>query len=489
MVDRKLFSIAAVVLFSVAGYMAFINAAGPVQRDGSLFIFMANNIYAGQPPYWASFDTKNPFVEYYWSLVYVPLAGWLGVVSASRVAEGIYLALTGLVVFYSLLFYYRKFLMPQQEQSQRLQLCSMFRPTLFAMLLSVSVVYLLSNWRVVDNGFNISIYQGLLEALALLLAVMLIYRRSLPLSLLFGGIVFFAWWTKQTSLLSIFPPLLVSLFWAYKSGCFRQYLCASAIALVTFLSLVALFVLVLWQNETLAYYQRGTHGFHLSTLADNMKSASLYLMGLLSSSWAFPKNTALWVSALFVIVVVAVSRDVALCKRRGDQSIDTVFLKVFLASWLFGAILQATIPLNFYPHYYLSAWVPAVLNVGVHLLDAKWVRDDLRGINAAIALLLFFALFHYYEERPLLEQMRSSAPIYQRVEKLSEIIPPESTVFVWGGLAHFHILNNKSSDYAQNMWWPYIRESMSDAERDEEISAHLKGNPPDYFIEFYESYR
>ena len=474
--------ITATLLFlSVSASLVYINAAGPVQRDGSHFLFMANNIYSGLPPYWASFETKNPFVEYLWALFYIPLAPWTGIVIASRIAEGFYIALTGLITMYSLVLCNRSFISNAAGVTTR-------GIYLFAIAGGLAVIFILSDWRIVDNGFNIAIYQSLPEALALLSALWLVKNTSLKVSVTLGLAVFVAWWTKQTSVVTLAFPLVVTLFWAQKLGRIRAYIVSAAVAFSVFVGCVGLFFLSLWNNGTFNYYFRGTHSFHFARAGADLTESFAKLWRLLFSRLDFPDNLALWISAGFLLLL-GIFLVQWFRAHRGAGELKQFFPKLFLLAWLFGSLFQAYLPLEFFPHYFLACLVPAVICGGVFLLSCDWLRADLRGISTVILAATAFALIGYYPQYDLLHRMTESSPIYHRVARLGEIIPADKKVFIWGGLMHFHVLLERASDYPQNMWWPYIMNSMSQVERDKELRANLFDDPPDFFIEFYETYQ
>lgn len=236
---------------ALAFFMYQINQLAPVQRDGSHFLFMANNIANGQSPYWASFETKNPFVEYYWAAFFKVFKGDFHIVELARIAEALYLLVTSVVLF----------LFARRAVATNLDVDSPFeaeKHSALAGIISLLCFYLLYSWKVNDTGLNIAMYQPLLEMLALLVGFRLLSSPSYPSACLLGFLCFLAWFTKQTSVISVGVPLVVLLLLQRERLFLLRYV---AVAVAVASVLLALFFLNLKIQGTFDNYNRSTFEF------------------------------------------------------------------------------------------------------------------------------------------------------------------------------------------------------------------------------------
>ncbi|HOZ47532.1 MAG TPA: hypothetical protein PK468_13065 [Candidatus Hydrogenedentes bacterium] len=477
--DRAFLWASAAFLLVLSAFFVTVHAHGAFYRDDSLFLFIANNIYHGLAPYWASFETKNPFVEYWWAVFYVPLAPIVGIVVASRIAEGVFMAFTALFATSVVLHLGR---LTRQNGGEG----KGDDARLFALLVGVGVLHVLSDWRMTGNGLDISLYQSLPEGLSLLLALRLLYRRSLLGSVAFGVCVFWAWWTKQSSLMTLFFPLMLTVFWSWRIGRFKDYAANVAVAVLVFTGLVAGFFVILIFNGTWTYYLRGTYGYNSFKLGSHLPYAWARFKSMVVDS-RFPFNSFAWASGVLVILAVVFGCQILLARKR-RQAVPLLHVKVFALTWYAGSVFQAYAPLTFFHHYFLACWTPMAIAVAAFLLSWAPVRRNLAAVNFVVLALLCTLVLPYWSQREEIDAIRQATPIFGRVGEINAIVPKGSRVFFWGGLLHYHVLNEKKSDYAQNMVWPYIIDTVTDEERTAEIRRHLDGRPPDYVIEVFETY-
>lgn len=476
------------VYLVVATYMAFINLRAPFYRDGSMFLFMANNIRFGQPPYWACWDTKNPFVEYFWAYFHNLVLPFSDIVTSTRIAEGTVVALTGTVA--ALMVTAPCLTVAGNEEHGQAR-----RIHLLGFVAGLFVIYILSDHRATDCGLYISLYQALPEAVVLLVAARLLHGRSIRraqgfraalLAILLGVSVFTAWGTKQTSLISLTPPLLVTVAWAAKTKRLGPYLKDAFVGFCVFAGLVGAFILNLARNGTLATYWKGAYGYNLQKLSSHMPTA----LGVLRdyfSRWEFPENTVLWTTLAFVAGTAAFSLEVTRVWIRRERMV-LPYPKLLSLAWLAGGLVQSYSPMTLFHHYFFASWTPAAILAGLYLGSSKVVQRGLYLINAAALVSLVYVMVWYSGQKDVLEQMRQDKLLFRNIPVVSYFAPPSSRVFTWGGFAHYNVLNNKKSDYPRNMWWFHITGGVSPEQRDETLREIFKDAPPDHFIETYETY-
>lgn len=480
LLKKNMYSYVYVLIAACLAYFMYsMNQYAPVQRDGSHFLFMANNIAHGQNPYWASFETKNPLVEYYWSLFFRAFEGKAHIVILARIAETFYMFLTSIVVFFMSVKLLKKQVTLSGENSNN----SALNISLLAGAIASLSLFLLTSWKVTDTGFNIAAYQTLIEALVILSALALFKQPSIIKALILGILVFCAWFIKQTAVISLALPLLVILFFYPNKLAILKYV---GIAIITSIVLLALFFLSLYLQDTLANYQRST--FHFKSLIFSMSNSDFALqrfLGAFNNAFTlyepqkrFSSYLILSVFTLPLIILV----DVFLTKKAGEIT-EGDRLRWVIYAWFLGSMIQAFMGLTFYPHYFLSSIVPALLSLFL-FLSARNIKPIITGGLITITLLLYL---DYRDEDKALMAMSEAAPINSTINVLSRIIPKDATVFNWGALSHFHVNYAKPSDYEQNMILPYVLMDVSEDKRRLMFEKTFKDSKPDYVIEFKET--
>lgn len=457
--------------------MYSVNQFAPVQRDGSHFLFMANNTAHGQNPYWASFETKNPLVEYYWSVFFRVFDGNAHIITLARIAEAVYLFFTSLIVF----LIARHALRAQSSIVKPHQWFD--RSSFVAAAISVLGLFLMSSWRVTDTGFNISQYQTLLEGACLLWAFSLFKQPSYSKAIALGVFAFAAWFVKQTSVIAVGLPLLL-LFVLYPNK--KHVLKYLGVAIGVATSLLILFFINLAFEGTLENYNRSTFEFKsLIFSVSNSDFAIMRFNNALNNAFAltnpqqrFSSYLLLFFLTFPVILLIDIVANRIAAPNKPRNSI-----KWIIYAWFVGSMIQACMGLTFYPHYFISSIVPALLSV--MLLCSRRSPSLLLGVVAlAVSTKLFW---DYRDDDTTLYSMREAAPVYHSVKALSSIIPTEATVFNWSALSHYHVLNQKSSDYPQNMILPYVLIDVDDDKRKAMFQNTFNNAPPEYVIEFRET--
>jgi hypothetical protein len=463
LVDAAAFAVISIV----AAVFASANLGAPVQRDGAHFVFMAINIAAGQPPYWASFETKNPLVEYVWAsaLALSPAAA----VPTFRLVEHAYLALTAALLY---------------GAATRLERANA------AVGAAAAALYLCAalDWRVSDDGFNIALYQSLPELVAVWAAVRIAALPTPGRAMVLGVACFFAWFTKQTSLVALAFPVAGAWLLAWRVVGFA----ASARALLTFVA-GAVVPLGLWfaylaATDTLGNYVEGTMAYRIGISpllwADLPRNfVALFTIARPwspeSLAWQFHKIVA-WclLGSLLATPVAVLARS-----RRGDRH-GAVVLGL-AALWFLGTFVQAIGALTFFRHYFLACLAPLALVAAIVVGRLRLV-----ACTPAVAVSALVAAWSYWylQQGEAISTRARNAPMTLTVARLRELIPPGATVFNWNGLPHFHAYGGKSSDYPFNLWWPWIRVHRSEADRDARLRAMFRVSPPDRFLEIFEKY-
>lgn len=474
---KRLYFVGFVCIASaLAFFMYQINQFAPVQRDGSHFLFMANNIANGQSPYWASFETKNPFVEYYWAAFFKFFKGDTHIVDLARIAEALYLLVTSIVLF----MFAQRAIASNSDSDIPFEI---EQHTALAALISLFCFFILYSWKVNDTGFNIALYQPLLEMLALLAGFRLLSAPSYLWACVVGGLCFLAWFTKQTSVISIGIPLLVLLFLQRERVFLLRYV-GVAVAVSTIL--LALFFLNLKIQGTFDNYNRST--FEFKSLIFSLQNTDFAIGRFLSTlnrglSLGDPQfNFASYLLIFFLLMPVIFALDVFRVLRKGGSAkVEDKFRWVVYA-WFIGTMTQACMGLTFYPHYFLSAIVPGILSIVLFLNRSK--PSSL--IIGVLLVVTAAAYADYRDEDRTLIAMAERAPVYKSVKVLSAVIPEDATVFNWGAVSHYHVLNQKPSDFEQNMILPYVLIDVDDQKRKEMFAHVFRDKTPDFFIQFRE---
>ena len=192
----------------------------------------------------------------------------------------------------------------------------------------------------------------------------------------------------------------------------------------------------------------------------------------------FSSYLLLSVFALPIIVFI----DVIITKRAGNIT-EGDKLRWVIYAWFMGSMIQACMGLTFYPHYFLSSIVPAILSLFL-FLSARNIKPIVTGVLIALTALLYL---DYRDEDKALIALSEAAPINSTLNVLTRIIPKEATVFNWGALSHFHVNYAKASDYEQNMILPYVLMDVTPEKRKEMFQETFKYSKPDYVIEFKET--
>ena len=468
------FSILAALL---AYFMYSINQFAPVQRDGSHFLFMANNIAQGQNPYWASFETKNPLVEYYWSLFFRAFEGDAHIIKLARAAEAIYLFITSLVVYVLA----RNALRAQSSNIKETQWFD--RASFVAAVVAALGLFLMSSWRVTDTGFNIAEYQTLVEGVCLLLAFSLFKKPNYTKAIGLGVFAFSAWFVKQTSVISVgIPLLLLFLLHPHKKDILKYLLAAIAVST----SLLLLFFLNLAIEGTLANYNRSTFEFKsLIFSLSNSDFAITRFNNALNNAFSLSNPQQRFSSYLllfFLIFPILLIIDIIVNRTTISYQANNK-IKWVIYAWFIGSMIQACMGLTFYAHYFISSIVPALLSM---VLFCSRRQPSLLFFGGGL-ILTTQLYWDYRKEEKTLNTMRESAPIYHSVKALSSIIPNDATVFNWSALSHFHVLTQKPSDYQQNMILPYVLIDVDEEKRTSMFQKTFNGSPPEYVIEFRET--
>lgn len=465
-----------VVFAALAAHRLSVNAFAPVQRDGAFFLFMAQNIAHGQPAYWATFETKNPLVEYVWAAAFLLAPGDVGIVRVARVAEHVWILVTALALA-GLCLMARRVEVPARARDHA-------AAAWLAGAVGATYLLLVTHYQVVDDGFNIAIYTTLPEAAAMALLLRASpARRSWGLAL---GVAFFcAWFVKQTSLFTLALPVATAVLLASRK---QALLRGVAVALLVAAMMAGAFFFSLWWNGTLDEYWRGA--VHYKGIIASKVTTEAFL-GKLQSSLLPPDGVADLSAHFHTLLLylvppallawgVAVLRSV---RRAVAGASDSVI--ALLSAWFLGATLQAVLSLLFFRHYFISAIGPAIVAVGALCLSRPIAT---RVAGAALVFAGAVLIWDYKGLADITLRRAAEAPINRTVADIEAVVPSDAAVFLWGGLPHYHIARGRPSDYAQNMWWPYIMEDVTPWARDEALRTVLGPRPPDYVIEFYESY-
>lgn len=479
-VDRRHLAFALIVVAAIAWAFGSGNLHAPVQRDGSHFLFMAVNIAAGQPPYWASFETKNPFVEYLWAFGLMAFKGNSSVATA-RVVEHAYLSLTAFAIF---VFIARAFLEPRLAHAHPY---TSSLPNLTGIVAAALYLCATLDHRVTDDGFNIALYQSLPE-LATVWALLQVARTLSPVAAGLAGLgCFLAWFTKQTSLIALAFPMAAAILVAFP----KQGFCRCAIAfIVPIVVCVTVWFGYLAATDTLGNYVLGTMSYRTEISALLWPEFGRNLGNLFrianpgdldSLAYQFHK-----VLAWFLPVLLAASAILAALRvLRGDR--DGALVIGVAALWLLGTFAQAVVGLTFFRHYFLACIAPAALVAAVMLRDAPRIAVLALFVVPVAALTSVWA-WKYASWAPAIAERARQAPMTHTVHGLRPLLPSGARVYNWNGLPHFHAYTGRPSDYPLNLWWPWIMTTLPEDQRDARLRAIFRESAPEYFLEIVESY-
>lgn len=465
--------LATLLIAALSLFYLYANLYAPMQRDGAHFVFMANNIAHGQPPYWASFETKNPLVEVYWSPFLAILGGRFGLVGAARIAEALWLAATALMIFSIVAGVART---------------GAARTTgAMSVALATALVYLAlaSDVRLTDDGLNIALYQSLPE---LALVAHILHRptkRWLGHGLLAGLLVFLGWFVKQTSLL---PDALVIAAWLALLRDRRTFpwlvgMCIGALAGV------GLFWWHLRVTSTTYNYLLGTviyrAGLSSALLGDFFANAK---QSFLVPLWTLPLGSFLashrvWTTIAMVVLLPNVFVD--LWASRAEKWSPKRSALLLCASWMIGAWLQAVLALTFFPHYFLASLAPVCAVTAILMASA---RPGARVIaSTAAALLVIFLVISYRDMREVNIAASRQAPINRSTEEVLQLLKPGDKVFNWSGLPNVLVAFGAPSTYPLNMCWPYVMTALPESTRTSLLKQTL-AEAPDVVIAMDEQY-
>ncbi len=453
-----------------ASTMLFLsgNVHAPVQRDGSHFVFMANNIAHGQPPYWASFETKNPLTEYYWAVFIRLLHDHLSVVRAARVAEHLWILAGSLIVAILATRIVPRASDRSNSREERLA------RWLLGLGCGLTTLSLSLHWVVTDDGFNIASYQLVPEGISILLMLSLVERATTAKAVLLGIALFAGWAVKQTSIITMLFPLAATLIGATDRRLLaRRLLSSGAVAVL----LLAGFVLSLKMNGTFDNYAFSAIQYK-RLIAAHFEWDSLW-SDFVWNLRGFPRSPLFFYHVVFILFA-----PVAVVAGLISRKWQDVTFWVILA-WYAGCIAQAFASLLFYRHYFLACIGPGILTFAFILgrfKVARWL------VVAGFAVLAARLHLDYVHSAGFHKERYTYAPMTRTVAELRSIVPPDATVFTWGGLLHYHVETGKPSDYPQNMWWRFIVRGLPPEERDRMLRDILHTHPPDYVLEMMETY-
>lgn len=447
------------IWFLISGYYLYYAINSAFQRDGAHFLFMANQICHGFPPYWASFETKTPFVEYLWcgfhkfGGIFFDIWIW----QSARILESLYVLAT-VIAAYKLVGKGK-------------------RNDLLAIVMSTLCLIFLSDPQVTDNGFNISIYQPLTSLVALWIAKQLYdENRFLPgKAVLLGILVFLSWSVKQTSLLDIFPAYIFILVIGVSGT--REKVKNTLLVGAIFCCGVSLFFLHLKLTNTLANYSAGAMSFHIQRMARGFEYLGGNFLNLLGT-FRFPENYPAFLMVLIVLLTLFCGINFLKDRRFLHQNPQLVIGIL----WSIGCAASALIPLTFFKHYWLGAIVPVLMSC---YLALKTLREFSQKLST-LAIAMGIVIFVYKGSISLHRDTLSIAPQTLLSLEMKKHISVTDTVFLWGGLPHFFVLNMRVSYLPQNMWWPFINKTSGENKKN--LGSYIRTNKPQKIIQIYEEY-
>ncbi|WP_116141152.1 MULTISPECIES: hypothetical protein [unclassified Paraburkholderia] len=465
--------LALLTISTVAAFYLRADIHAVMQRDGAHFVFMANNIAHGEPPYWASFETKNPLVEIYWSPFIRLFSGAFGIVESARIAEAFWMAATALLIFFVVSVPSRG---APSRQRDVLPIASAVLP---AIVVSLLYVVLALDVRVTDNGLNIALYQSLPELALLALLLRVPGRRWFAHGFLIGVFVFLGWFVKQTSLL---PDALIVVSWlmimrnrlGYSwliGGCLGASICLGGFALHLILT------------DTLQNYLLGTVRFRaglspvlMDQFVANAKTS--YLVPLWSLDLVqFLSVHRVWTAIAMVILTPLAA--VRLYNTRSEGWTKRRLALVLAIAWMIGAWLQAVVALTFFAHYFLASLAPVAVVMGLLLsMSSRRVVFTSSGI---VLVLVAGLIYSYVGMKQVNDLQSATAPINRSTAEVMRFIKPGDKVFNWSALPHVLVAQGAPSAYSMNMCWPYILASLPEATRTQMLKEALRV-PPDVVV-------
>lgn len=475
-VDRCIL-VASLVIAALGAFYAYANLPATVQRDGAHFVFMANNIAHGQAPYWASFETKNPLVEMYWSPFLLLLPHALGLSGAARVAEALWIVATGILLLYVIASVSREPIGGIRESMQ-------LGPFITAAL-AVATIYvvLASDVRVTDDGLNIALYQALPELTLLTVLTQVPAKRWFAQGLLIGGLVFLAWFVKQTSIL---PAALLIVSWVaiVRRRSMLQWMvgvgCGAGLCLGAFvLHLVVSGTLQNYLFSTV-YYRAGLSPSLVTDVLRNTERSFLIPLWRLNLAQFLGAHRVWTAVAMIVAIPFAFFR---LFRSRAQGWTRYRLALTFGVVWMIGAWLQAVLGLTFFPHYFLACIAPVAFVSGM-LLAHTPARISMSG-SAVLMLLTAALVFSYSGMRTDNEFKNQWAPINRSTREVMQYIKPQDKVFSWSCLPHVLLAHEAPSAYPLNMCWPYIAIALSKSTRMDMLARTLR-EPPDVVVAMQE---
>ena len=458
-------------LTGLVAHQLRLNLTLPVARDASIFLFMANNIAHGQAPHWAVPYPKNPLVELYWA-AFIGVAGrWASLTTLARLAEHLWVRCSAL----GLAFVVSRLLEQRAPATSRAERAAL------AMAAALAYAALVTHLDVVDSGLQLSIYMTLpeLAVLALLLRAGSPVVRRTAWVVALGTALFAAWFVKQTALV---PAAALVATWIATRGDRRRHLASVALAAVVAALWALAYVAVLALTGTLDNYWWATVEYK-AHLARHMPVGVLWQK--LVSTLVLPAGIAPFPSA-FPVVLLYLLPVAATCWVVGTWR-----------AWRGAQHGRARRAGGRLDHRRDRAGddEPALFST---LLRVRARPCDQSGLGADRPEAVGAAARGRVPGRhrgdtggrlpraPRACDLKDASPIYLTVTELRDIIPPGATVFVWGGLAHYHVETAKPSDYEDNVWWPHIAAGLPDGQRDAHLEAVLRPDPPDYVIELFE---
>lgn len=456
------------------------NLNAPVQRDGAHFVFMANNIAHGQAPYWASFETKNPLVELYWSPFLFFLSKSFGIVGAARIAESLWLLATAVLMFFIVV----------QSTNSRVNTAltcidANIRFFLPAAVVSICYFVLVMDVRVTDDGLNISLYQSLPELLLLAFLLKPPQNNWFLNGLLVATLVFLAWLVKQTSVLPAITLLIASAI-IHR----RQLTLAWWGGVVVGLAItLGAFALHLTITDTWPNYLLGTYAYKASmiplgwpALFKNALSAysvpilALDLPSFLAAHRVWSGIATLVLSAWAVLRLISTPNEVWSVQR------VALTLSIF---WMITAWIQAVAGLTFFSHYFLASIAPVFVSLGLLLTSSP--KKIVLPISVTLLITAAILIAKYSSMDSSNELRREQAPITRATSEVLRLLRPEDRIFNWNGLPHILIAHGAPSAYPMNMYWPYIMTGLPEETRKKLLKETLQV-PPDVVIAIVEQY-
>lgn len=477
--SRRSLLVGSVLLSCLGLYYLLSNIGAPVQRDGAHFIFMAQQIALGHAPYWASFETKNPLVELFWSPFIALLGPSLGYEPAARIAETLWMVATAILMFTTAARWRPGADSMDHGRQKPPMLCH-------AIALGCAAVYLALalDVRATDDGLNISLYQALPELA--LISLLLTPPRVSPAAhgAIIGGLFFAAWFVKQTSALTLGGTLLVYICATREARSPKWLLGLFAGALVPTIA----FALHLLVTGTLIYYWLGTHAYKAS-MASATSFADFWTS--LQRLYGFSKIPAsldevlrshyLWSTIL--TVALSVWAGLTIFRARQDRHVE---LPIILSTtWMVLSLVQALGSVMFFLHYFLASLAPVAFVLTLLLMRA---RPNVGAVGVLICSASTAILVVSYWNVGATNRARAAeAPINRSVDEVMRFIKPGDKIWNWTALPHFLVAYAAPSAYPQNMSWPHIISTFPTETR-QALLGEVARTPPDAVIVMQENY-